>query len=255
MSASPTRSSRRSSPPPNNPDSGTEGIAGDMGTAISEVVPAAVAVALVNPIAVIAVIVTLFSPKATVTAPAFVTGWVIGMATFLGLLLYVASLDLSSEGGRGQGPLASLIRLALGLALLVLATRKWRGRAPDEVKPAPGWMVRLESASAPAALGAGALLAGLNPKTIPFHATAALAIAGGGLTVPGQAIPLIVYVLVASVGVATPVIWYFVARESAIAVLSRWRGWLMANYATMMTVVFLLFGVKLLSQGLGGLIG
>ncbi|MCC7025036.1 MAG: GAP family protein [Thermomicrobiales bacterium] len=226
-----------------------------MGTAISEAVPAAVAVALVNPIAVIAVIVTLFSPRVT-TAGAFVTGWVIGMAAVLGLLLYVASLDLAIESGRGQRPFTALIRLLLGLALLVLATRKWRGRpAAGEVVLAPGWMVRLEAAGPLAALGAGALLSSINPKNAPFHATAALAIAGAGLTAPGQAIPLVIYVLVASVGVATPVIWYAVARESAIATLTRWRAWLLANYATMMTVVFLLFAVKLLSQGLGGLIG
>jgi hypothetical protein len=68
-------------------------------------------------------------------------------------------------------------------------------------------------------------------------------------------IPIVIYVLLASVGVAAPVVWYFVAQRSATARLAEWRDWLVANYVLLMTVVLLLFGVTIFAEGLGGLIG
>ncbi len=63
------------------------------------------------------------------------------------------------------------------------------------------------------------------------------------------------YVLIGSVGVAAPVVWYFVVRESASATLARWHVWLMANYAVVMAIVLFLFGVILFTRGLGSLLG
>jgi len=56
-------------------------------------------------------------------------------------------------------------------------------------------------------------------------------------------------------GVGAPVLWYLTARESASATLVKWRDWLTANYAVMMTVILILFGVTLLARGFGSLLG
>jgi threonine/homoserine/homoserine lactone efflux protein len=99
------------------------------------------------------------------------------------------------------------------------------------------------------------VLSGLNPKNLVFTLAAALAIAGAELPRGNELIALVVYVLVASIGVGMPVLWHAVARENATRTLTEWKGLLTANYATIMAVVFLVFGVKLLGQGLGDLIG
>ena len=84
---------------------------------------------------------------------------------------------------------------------------------------------------------------------------AVIAIAQGELTAGQKLVPVAIYVLLASVGVAAPVIWYAVAPGRAVAQLAEWRDWLMGNYALLMTIVLLLFGVTLFAGGLADLIG
>jgi threonine/homoserine/homoserine lactone efflux protein len=116
-------------------------------------------------------------------------------------------------------------------------------------------MVSLEKTTPLAALGIGAVLSSVNPKNLAFTISAAVAIAQADLTTAETLVPMAVYVLLASVGVVAPVIWFFVAQERAMESMTEWRTWLTANYATIMAIVLLLFGVKLFAQGLGGLIG
>jgi hypothetical protein len=227
-----------------------------MGSAIAEVVPAAVAVALINPLPIMAVILMLFSPRATSTAPAFVVGWVLSLVVVLSLLLFVASPEGVVGSEHEPSILSSIVRIVLGVALLFLAFRKWGSRPqPGEEKALPSWMEKLEGATPTVALGFGALFSGANPKNFAFMIAAVLAIAQAELTAGQQVIPVAIFVLLASIGVGAPVLWYFIARDSAVQTLARGRVWLTANYATMMTIVFLLFGTVLLAKGLGGLIG
>ncbi len=227
-----------------------------MVSAVADVAPLAIALVLVNPIPVMAVIVKLSSPRARLIAPIFALGWLIGMTAALALLLFVISSGADVGSERDPTPLASLVRLLLGLALLVMAVRRWQGRPrPGEAGALPAWVAKLDQASPAAAAGLGVFLAGINPKNLAFNAAAALAIAQADLTVAETLLPAAVFILLASVGIVVPVIWYFVAREQATSTLAAWRDWLAANYATMMAVVFVLFGVVLVSKGLGDLFG
>jgi hypothetical protein len=185
-----------------------------------------------------------------------VVGWVIAMIAVLALLLFVVPIDRIVGDEREPSTLSYILRLLLGAILLFLAFRRWRNRPrPREEKALPSWMKTLEEATPVAALGFGAMLSGLNPKNLAFTVAAAVAIAQAELTAGQTLIPVAVYVLIASVGVVAPVIWYFVARERAIKTLAAWRVWLTANYAVMMAIVLLLFGVILVARGFGGLIG
>jgi hypothetical protein len=226
-----------------------------MGAAIAEVVPVAIGLVLVNPLPVMAIILLLFSPRAGSAAPAFVAGWAVGMLVVFGLLLFVLAPENLVGSERDPSTLSFIVRLALGLVLLFLAMQRWRSRSKDgEEKALPSWIATLERASPLVALGLGALLSGLNPKNLAFTINAVVIIAQASLTTGQKLIPVLVFVLVASVGVAAPWLWYVVARESAAATLTAWRTWLTANYGTVMAVVFLLFGVILAAQGLAGLL-
>ena len=224
-----------------------------MGAEIAEVLPGAVALALVNPISIVAIIVLHFSPRARSAAPAFLGGWVIGLSAVLALLLFVFPIENLVGSEREPSTLASAARLLLGLALLVLAFRRWQSRsALSEEKDLPPWMARLKAASPLTAFGIGAILSGINPKNLAFTLSAAISIAQAELTVREQMIPFVLFVLLSSIGVAMPVIWWIIAPDTAAKKLAEAKSWLTANYATIMAAVFLLFGVKLFSQGLGG---
>jgi Sap, sulfolipid-1-addressing protein len=64
---------------------------------------------------------------------------------------------------------------------------------------------------------------------------------------------LIVFVVIASVGIIVPVVAYLAGGERAAGVLDGWKTWLSANNTAMMAVLFLVFGAVLFSQGLRGL--
>jgi hypothetical protein len=227
-----------------------------MGSAIAEVAPAAIGMALINPLPIMMVILMLLSPRATSTAPAFLVGWVLGLIVIFGFLLFVAAPEAIVGNDREPSALASLVRLLLGAALLFLAFRKWRSRPrPEEELAPPSWMGKIDTATPIAAFGFGAVFSAVNAKNLAFVVAAVVAIAQADLTNGEKMAPVAVYILLASAGVAAPVIWYAVAPGSALETLAGWRHWLLGNYATMMTIVLLLFGVILVTEGLGALIG
>src|SRR5690242_19053094 len=57
----------------------------DMGAALADAAQSAVGLALVNPLAIAAVILLLYSPRAG-SAAAFLAGWLAGLVVILGLL-------------------------------------------------------------------------------------------------------------------------------------------------------------------------
>jgi Sap, sulfolipid-1-addressing protein len=62
-------------------------------------------------------------------------------------------------------------------------------------------------------------------------------------------------VVIASLSIAVPVIYYLIGGESAKKTLDGWKAWLGANNATVMAVLLLVIGVVLGGKGLGALIG
>ena len=101
-------------------------------------------------------------------------------------------------------------------------------------------------------VGIGAVLSGVNPKNLMLNGAAA-ALAQAGLSGGGQAVVLIVLVLVGSLGIIAPVAVYFAMGDKAAPVLDEWKSWLSANNAAVMVVLFLVFGVVLVGKGIGGL--
>lgn len=227
-----------------------------MGSAISEVLPAAIGVVFVNPVPIMAVILMLVSPKAKSTAPMFVAGWMIGLLLVLGLLLFLASPEPIVGDDNAPSTLASLVRLLLGFLLLFLAFRQWQKRPKlGEVPVPPPWMLRLDRTTPAAALGLGTMMSGVNPKNLAMHLVAVVAIAQAHLTNGAKLVQIAIYVLLASLGVLAPAIWYFAAPATATKTLTPARAWLTANHPLIMAIVLFLFGFILASGGLGELIG
>lgn len=226
-----------------------------MGAAIADVLPAAFGMALVNPLAIMAVILLLFSPRASVTAPAFVIGWMLGLFALVGVVLLVIVPQELFGSAKEPSTLAIAVKLILGLLLILLAVRMWRnGKNASAEKEMPGWMRTLETASPLAAIGFGATLAIVKPKNILLIAAAIVPIAQEETATRDLLITTAVYVVIASLGVLLPVLWYFLSREQATVALTALRGWLTTNYTTVMAVIILFFGVVIGSQGVSALL-
>jgi len=215
--------------------------------AIANSLPMSIGVAL-SPLPIAAVLMMLLSRRATVTAPAFLAGWVLGILAVGGLVLVLPGVETE----RGQPTVGSaIVRLGFGALLLWLALRQWRRRPGPETTPeTPRLLARLDGFGFPQAFVTGLLLAAANPKNLLLTAAGAAAIdAALTATVPLVA-SLLVFAALASLSVLAPVLTYFVARERSEALFGTWKEWLVRNNAAMMVVLFLVFGVLLIARGL-----
>ena len=94
------------------------------------------------------------------------------------------------------------------------------------------------------------MLGASNPKNLVVGLAAAVVLASAGLPASQQLIAGGIYVLVAVLGVATPIVAMLVLGERSGEVLEGWKLWLRQNNATVMSVLFFIFGVILISQSL-----
>jgi Sap, sulfolipid-1-addressing protein len=222
-----------------------------MGEAIGQVLPLAIGVAI-SPVPIIAVILMLVTPRARANGPAFVVGWLVGLAVVGAVVLAIAHpADASDDDGPATW--VNVLKLVLGLALVLVALRQWRGRPREgEEAAVPRWMGALEAFGPGKALGAGALLSGLNPKNLVLAVGAAATIAGTGVSSGEEVGAYAVFAVVATLGVAAPVTLYFALGERSARTLDDLKGWMGHNNAAIMAVLFLVIGAKLIGDAIAG---
>ena len=222
------------------------------GQAIGEVLSFGVGVAL-SPVPIIAVVLMLATPEGRTNGPAFLTGWVLGIAVVGTIVLLIASGVSGSEHGTPATWL-SIVKISLGVLLWLLAVRQWRGRPRDGTEPQlPAWMKRIETFTPFKSAGMGALLSAVSPKNLLLVVAAAAAIAQTGASAVGQAVALIVFIMLATLGVGAPVAIYFLMGDRATRILDELRDWMVRENATMITVICLIIGAKLIGDAITAL--
>jgi threonine/homoserine/homoserine lactone efflux protein len=222
-----------------------------MWQAIGETLPAAMGVAL-SPFPVIAIVLVLGSPHAVRNGVAFMTGWLVGFGA-LAAIAFLA-FDPADDPDSTGNLLIDLLRVAIGLAMLVRAVQKWRGRPRRGDEPEmPKWMAGIGDVSAPGALRLGVLLGGLNPKNFALLMSATSSIAELGLHGSDATAAVILFVLLGSSTVIGAVVVRAVGGDSAAEPLDSVKRFMIANNTVIMMVVLLLLGAKILGDGLAGL--
>jgi threonine/homoserine/homoserine lactone efflux protein len=141
-----------------------------MGQAIGGSLALAIGIAL-SPVPIIAVVLMLTTRQARVNGPAFVIGWLAGLAVVGAIILCIAGPSDASEDG-APATWVSWLKIVLGAALLLVAARQFRGRPKDTDRAAlPKWMASIDTIKPPAAFGLAAVLAGANPKNLLLEVT------------------------------------------------------------------------------------
>lgn len=219
-----------------------------MGAAIGQSLPVAVGV-LVSPLPIVAVVLMLVSARARTNALAFVVGWflaVFAVVVLTALLAGTAVPDGEPAAWTGW------LKIALGVLLLLLSVRQWRDRPRAGAHPpAPKWMAAIEHFTPARSAGLAVLLGAVNPKNL-------LLVVSGGATIAAAApadtsavwVAALVFAVVASAGVVTPVVIYFVMGDRASRILDELKGWMIQNNAVIMAVLLLVIGAKLLGDGI-----
>ena len=95
--------------------------------------------------------------------------------------------------------MASVLKILLGAAAVLLGVRQWRSRSPRRRGAAPpGLDGRRRHDDGPKALGLGAALSALNPKNLTLCLAAGVTIGGGGLDGRETVVAVVVFVILAA---------------------------------------------------------
>jgi threonine/homoserine/homoserine lactone efflux protein len=223
-----------------------------VGQAIGEILPLAIGVAI-SPVPIIAIVLVLGTPRARSNGLAFALGWLAGLTIVGGALLALASGN-SQENDGGPERWVSIVKLVLGVLFLLLAARTWRSRPKAGQEAAmPKWMQAIDTFTTGRSLVFGVLLSGVNPKNLALTIAAATTIAQTGISGGESAGALIVFILIGSLSILTPVFIYFALGTRAAVILDELKDWMAGHNAAIMTVLLLVFGAKLIGDAVGGL--
>jgi len=217
---------------------------------VGEILPLALVVTL-SPINVIPVILLQFTKRPLINASCFLAGFIAGVAAVLGACIAVAqAVNLST--GSGHSTWVAVVKLALGVYLVVVAVQKFRGRPrAGEEGAMPKWMDGIAGFGPGRSSGAGLTLGAVNPKNVVVGLAAAATIASAALSTGQQVGAIAIYVFVAVLGVAAPILVTIFLGDRSNEVLDGWKAWLGQNNAAVMSVLFLIFGVVLIGQAIG----
>ncbi len=221
-----------------------------LGSAIGDLLPYAVGVAI-SPVPIIAVILMLGTPKARSNGPAFAAGWVAGLVAVSVIVLAAASG--ASNPDSGSSTTVDWIKLVFGLLFVAMAARQWTQRPRAGVEPAvPKWMQAIDGFAPAKSLGFGLVLSAANPKNLALTVAAAGSIAQAGLSGGQEAVAVAVFVILGSLTVAGPVLFYLFASDKATKPLETIKDFMSAHNAVIMMVLLLVLGAKLLGAGIAG---
>ncbi|MFJ8607083.1 GAP family protein [Streptomyces sp. NPDC093675] len=221
-----------------------------MGHAVGDVLGLAAGVA-VSPLPIVAIILLLATPRGRLNGSLFACGWLLGLA-----LLGASMLAVGGSGGASANkhPAAwvGVLKLVLGVLLALFAVRQWRRRPADAAQARlPKWMSTLDRLTPLKALGLGLLLSAANAKNGPLTLAAGASISSAGIPVPQQIGTLVVFVVIASLGVLAPPAVFLAMGERAQGVLGTWRDRAVRHNAAVMAALFFVLGLKLLGDGIG----
>jgi Sap, sulfolipid-1-addressing protein len=207
---------------------------------VADLVLIALGIAL-QPFRLSAFILILSTENGTKKGLGFILGWLLS-------LLVVVAVVVLITGGRAvrfrtvPSTVVLIIKLALGIALIVIAALEWRRR--NRARRAPGWMARLDTMSPWAAAVIAAIM---QPWTLV--AAAAVTAAQARLSSAADYLALALFCLLATFSFIVLEL-YAVLAPAASTQLAALRNWLDVHGHEVIIIVCLVLGAWLTGQSI-----
>jgi hypothetical protein len=220
-----------------------------MGTVLGELLPLSMAIAL-NPIPIIALMLTFQSSNARSLSAMFAMGWVSGIVSSMIVTTLLSSL-LPERDPDESAPIAGAIMLVLGLVLIVLAIRLWRQRPGDNEEAAlPEWMASTTTMDASRGLKIGFLISGLNFKHLLIASSAGVIIGAAELSTLSRVVAFVLFILFASSSVILPVLAHRAMGQQFGVRTQGLYHWLVTHNATILAVLLIVIGTVIIGDGI-----
>ena len=218
-------------------------------TAVGDVLPIAVTVAI-SPVAIISGVVLQLSEHGRAKAVLFAVGWIISLLVVTGIAVAVTDVaEEDSPAATDDG--VKIFTLILGVIFLGLAVVAWRKRpAPGEPASEAKLLARVTAMSGLSVLGLGLIEAVAIVKNVPLSFGAGARIAEDTGNRSEAWIVLVIFVLIASLGILLPLLIAIVGGHRLDPALNNFREWLEANISPITIITCLVVGVYFIGTGL-----
>ena len=209
--------------------------------------PLALAIAA-SPGAIIAVMILLMTRRALTNAYSFLAGWFFGLMLIGMIFLHRPGLyDSSGEPSLVLGWIRIILGTLIfitGLVLLMKIFRKEDGEA------SPQWAQKVDSFRFYHSLAIGFFFAAPNIKNASMVITGSASIGSFGLSSFFEISILLLFCLVASLGVLTPPVIFLLFRDKAEVLFGKMKLWLIRYRDLILILICITFGGLFLYQGL-----
>jgi hypothetical protein len=195
-----------------------------------------------EPFPVTAFILLLTAEKDTRKGLAFILGWMACLIVVIAAVILVTKGNAPAQN-TAPSTAALAVKLALGIALVLYAVRRWR-RMGAPRKP-PAWMARLDRLSLWAAAGVAAFL-----QPWALVAAGAATVTQANLSGPASYVSLVLFVLLATASFLYLELYATFAPAAAGERLQRLRTWLDTHRDQVIIVLSLLLGFWLTGKSL-----
>jgi hypothetical protein len=215
--------------------------------------PFALGIAL-NPTPIVAAILLLTSNRGMRKGIAYLVGWLIGLITLLTtVVLVVSSRDYRRASFTAQ--LTDWALLSFGVVLLIMAWIQWRKRPlPDEESLSLKWLRGMVQVNSFEAWSAGLFFGLFSVRNILLTGAAAMIMGESIMSTDGMLFSCLLFVTIASLGIALPVMLAATQSDQANATLTEWENWLSLHNLTINWIVRVVIAVQLLAISLTRLI-
>lgn len=218
---------------------------------LADLLTLGVAIAI-SPLAIVAVILMATAGKGRTNGTAFILGCYTFAIVLVGGLVLVGRATGSDEPDSGTSLTIDIVEIVLGSVLLVLAVLQWRKRSDTDP---PKWMSSLDALTVGKAFLLGVLISGpLSPKDLPLLVAAGGRISQARLPADEVVAVILIFGAIGVAAVAVPWLISVISPGTVAVRLTGMRTWLVANHATIMTLLFLILGVKLIGTGVADLV-
>jgi hypothetical protein len=217
-----------------------------------QMVPLGLAAAM-SPVPIMTSVTLTGGRRPRVSVGAYVLGGLLAYAVLgaIGIALIGQSSGLTSRGH--PSTLAFTIQVVIGgfflaFALFSLVTRQSQNGAPR-------WMSALAGFGPGRAFLAGIVILSPHLKNLLLLAAAFTAIGAAKLGLVSGAVAILLFMAITLAPVLAPLVVHLTQPpERAAATTGAWKGWLERNNQIILAVVFGVMGLKLLEEGLVGLL-
>jgi len=200
------------------------------------------------PWAIISLMMLLLTPKAVSNAYAFLMGWFFGLM-LIGIVI-LNSPGLMNDSGEPSRTMG-WIRLGMGAVFLIFSLFLFK-RIPKrkDQQTIPKWIERLDAFGFFHASMIGLFMSTLNLKNSSMVVVGAASIGRAGLSNKQELVALIVFCIVASIGVMIPHTIFLLFREKAEFIFGKIKVWILKNRVLILLGILLVFGGMSLYKGI-----